>query len=751
MDVNGPVIVVGGGLAGLTAASFIADYGSVELYEKTNHLAGLCANYDVYPNNVFVSEYKNEFEKLSYKPCVFGQHVFHTNSDLAYRVFTKLYDVESYMLYTAIITESSDKHIYWPINSYGLVQYGFTIEEIAQLKQDKHKDKVTVNELAEYFGDNRAEKLIDDIIVPYSKKQWDGWDYAEILDQRVSINLDFLQNTFRDKFECIPIRMDYSKCKLLNNANCKVLYGKVVTLESIKLTYENVKTDNIVFVINTSPIDEFYGVENDEDVSLDYRTCDFVYGYDHSGMYRNMPVRINTPSSKFIHTRIHHHGDILQYEIPRNYNRENHTDIPMYPIKERNINNILKKFNLRCLYTSGGNAYIDIDSVPNVLILHVGRLATYSYKNMDQTVLNSWEATQWIMTHSLDEVKDLPSANDYNIWYDTNISHGRSKVSMVTHGLTYTVEPINKSDWAPFSKRFSGPRTDSEFEVCFMSDYYEDYHDFYSDMSDKLFTNIVSRANERCNLILQREWGTSLEDELYTSWDWCRQDNRDELVAKYRDFKTFNIRTMMEEFFTIYMQHVNKSFIIQPDVVYKGISGVQSFEYVLPCGVDVRCIKTFSHGCLNPERIIVSANRAKDKFEFKLILPTNKESRDSILLDMCEMLGDFAFNHHEVREYARQQYQLNDSKGAEYYKTGIDYRLGILVDFWIKPITELIIQGSKEHLDNPGNDDLKTNMKALVKLCMHIVSSKYNYFDSETDIHMCYDETVNNLIDEYFK
>ena len=394
MDVNGPVIVVGGGLAGLTAASFIADYGSVELYEKTNHLAGLCANYDVYPNNVFVSEYKNEFEKLSYKPCVFGQHVFHTNSDLAYQVFTKLYDVESYMLYTAIITESSDKHIYWPINSYGLVQYGFTIEEIAQLKQDKHKDKVTVNELAEYFGDNRVEKLIDDIIVPYSKKQWDGWDYAEILDQRVSINLDFLQNTFRDKFECIPIRMDYSKCKLLNNANCKVLYGKVVTLESIKLTYENVKTDNIVFVINTSPIDEFYGVENSDDASLDYRTCDFVYGYDHSGMYRNMPVCINTPSSKFIHTRIHHHGDILQYEIPRKYNRENPTDIPMYPIKERNINNILKKFNLRCLYTSGGNAYIDIDSVPNVLILHVGRLATYSYKNMDQTILNSWEATQ---------------------------------------------------------------------------------------------------------------------------------------------------------------------------------------------------------------------------------------------------------------------------------------------------------------------------------------------------------------------
>lgn len=751
MDVNGPVIVVGGGLAGLTAASFIADYGSVELYEKTNHLAGLCANYDVYPNNVFVSEYKNEFEKLSYKPCVFGQHVFHTNSDLAYQVFTKLYDVESYMLYTAIITESSDKHIYWPINSYGLVQYGFTIEEIEQLKQDKHKDKVTLNELSEYFRGNKVEKLIDDIIIPYSKKQWDTHDYYEILNKRVSINLDFLQNTFRDKFECIPMRMDYSKCKLLSNANFKVLYGKVVTLESIKLTYENVKTDNIVFVINTSPIDEFYGVENDENVSLDYRTCDFVYGYDHSGMYRNMPICINTPSSKFIHTRIHHHGDILQYEIPRKYNRENPTDIPMYPIKERAIDNLLKKFNLRCLYTSGGNAYIDIDSIPNVLILHVGRLATYSYKNMDQTILNSWEATQWIMTHSLDEVKELPSANTYDIWQESNVCYGRSKVRMITNGLTYTIEPISKSDWAPFDKNPGASLTDSEFEVRFMTDYYDDYHDFYSDISDKLFTNIVSHPNERCNLTLQREVGTSLEDELYMSWDWCRRDDKDELVAEYRDFKAFNIRTMLEEFFAVYMQHVNKSFIIQPYTVFKGISGVQSHEYLLPCGVDVRCIKTFSHGFLNPERLIFSANRAKDKFEFKLILPTNQESRHSILLDMCEMLNEFAFNYHEVREYSKYQYQHNDPKAAEFYKGGIVYRFSILVDFWIKPITELIIQSSKEHLDNPGNDDLKTNMKALVKLCMHIVSSKYDYFNSETDIHAGYDEAVIDLIDEYFK
>ncbi len=751
MDVNGPVIVVGGGLAGLTAASFIADYGSVELYEKTNHLAGLCANYDVYPNNVFVSEYKNEFEKLSYKPCVFGQHVFHTNSDLAYQVFTKLYDVESYMLYTAIITESSDKHIYWPINSYGLVQYGFTVEEIEQLKQDKHKDKVSINELSEYFRDKRVEKLEDDIIKPYSKKQWDEWDYDEILDQRVAVNLDFLQNTFRDKFECIPIRMDYSKCKLLNNPNFKVLYGKVVTLESIKLTYENVKTDNIVFVINTSPIDEFYGVENDENVSLDYRTCDFVYGYDHSGMYRNMPVCINTPSSKFIHTRIHHHGDILQYEIPRKYNRENPTDIPMYPIYERNINTLLKKFNLRCLYTSGGNAYIDIDSIPNVLILHVGRLATYSYKNMDQTILNSWEATQWIMTHSLDEVKDLPSANTHNIWYDVNIIHGRSTVRVKTHGLTYTVEPVSRSDFVPLSKNLGGaPITDDEFAVCRMSNYYDDYHDFYSDMSDKLFTNIISHPDDRCNLTLQREWGASLEEELYTVWDWCRKDDN-ELVEKYRDFKAFNVRSMMEEFFAVYMQHINKSFIIQPYTVFEGISGVRAYEYFLPCGVDVRRIKTFSHGFLNPERIIVSANRAKNKFDFKLILPTNKESRDSMLIDMCVMLNYFVFDHHEVLEYSKWRYQQDDVKGAEFYKSGIDYRFGILVDFWIKPIVEMIIRGSKKHLDNPGNDDLKANMKALVELCMHIVSSKNEYFRSESDGYKGYDETVSILIDEYFK
>ncbi len=207
----------------------------------------------------------------------------------------------------------------------------------------------------------------------------------------------------------------------------------------------------------------------------------------------------------------------------------------------------------------------------------------------------------------------------------------------------------------------------------------------------------------------------------------------------------------MEEFFAVYMQHINKSFIIQPYTVFEGISGVRAYEYFLPCGVDVRRIKTFSHGFLNPERIIVSANRAKNKFDFKLILPTNKESRDSMLIDMCVMLNYFVFDHHEVLEYSKWRYQQDDVKGAEFYKSGIDYRFGILVDFWIKPIVEMIIRGSKKHLDNPGNDDLKANMKALVELCMHIVSSKNEYFRSESDGYKGYDETVSILIDEYFK
>lgn len=129
--------VIGAGLAGLTAASIRNSSSaeriwSTQVYEKEHVAGGLCANWfvDTYSNG-FIESYRDEFRSLSYSPCRYGDHVFHTNNKVCYRVFNDLYDTEVFEMKTVSLAQ--DRTYNWPINANTLANFGFDESTILKL------------------------------------------------------------------------------------------------------------------------------------------------------------------------------------------------------------------------------------------------------------------------------------------------------------------------------------------------------------------------------------------------------------------------------------------------------------------------------------------------------------------------------------------------------------------------------------------------------------------------------------------
>lgn len=599
MNIVGPAIVVGGGMAGLSAAYYLTKLGKVELYEK-RIIGGLCANYDTI-KNPFIDAYKEKFDKLSYKPCIYGEHVFHSNSQLAYSIFSELYNVETFELQTVVLDGNTVHR--WPLNNSILRQLGVQEDTINNLKT-KYPNGISLDILNTELEDKTVVQTIRDrFIVPYSIKQWGNNEYNKVLNDRVRLFFDDDVNTFRDKYQCIPIRMDYSKCKLLKNENLSV-FNESVNLAVISDTFKDLK-DQQVLVVNTSPIDEFYGLSN----RLKYRTCDFVFGYDHTDNYKGMPTSINVPSLNSAYTRIHNHNGILLYEYPRDYNPDNSNDIPMYPVSKIDSCEQLLDLNVHVIETDCGLAYVDIDSVKNVIILHVGRLGTYNYMNMDQTILNSFTGVRWVMGHTLQDIEELPSLKNYLILTDMDSESAcvlRDGVCLDSYGLKTYINAFVKD-------------TDSEEKqkeqisiVENMKKFYMNYFERFSDME----TPIVSKYYDIGSNISFAIDRTSLGIGVVGLPD-------DEVVPA------------LEEFFKNYVEHIRRTIVYVPeqtDTSDSTIIEIPANELKLSCGIDLSKFKAFSHGALTLDKIY-----GKRPI---MILPVGPSIIGNILTDMVSLLSE---------------------------------------------------------------------------------------------------------------
>jgi UDP-galactopyranose mutase len=317
------VSIIGAGISGLCAYKQLAKFRPI-IFEK-EMVGGLCV-----PNEKY---FEQSIRENGYAFGKFGEHIFHTDNKEVYEAFRLIYP--ECLFY-------------------------------------EHKTEIYVNgEFLPYPPNIKTlgKASVEQIVIPYTEKQW-GEQKEEDIDfilKRFKTFNDYDYRTFKERFQFIPNKMDYGSPDI----NTKdVVYREI--------SFDDVDGLDADLVINTSPLDRFYGKD-----FLIYRSLDFEIGIDYGNTFKDRAMTINYPESIFKYTRVHHHGRFLVYEFPRE------TGTPMYPVfnPERSLKIILDNFPfLECIKVNDTRFFIH--KYKNKLIVHVGRLGSYQYLNIDKAIEN---------------------------------------------------------------------------------------------------------------------------------------------------------------------------------------------------------------------------------------------------------------------------------------------------------------------------------------------------------------------------
>lgn len=364
-------IILGGGIAGCTAAHLLHKYApnlQITMYEATDTLSGLCA-----PNK--------DVKNLSYYPGKYGCHTFHTDNDAVHELFKELYpDCVKYTQCTEV--KIKDHYYPWPIN----------LDTLDGLVNEYIPDMFTRDTvLNEFYSDTKfntnlyvnvsslpsklRELVIAVLIIPYTELQWgrlsDSYVCSVVAD-RVKVYLDRNKATFRNAFEYIPKTMDYSTIlTTMYEDNVVVKFNETVT-------YADLKPSSSTLIINTTSIDEFYGIKG----ALPYRTLEFEETIRTD--LQDRAITINY-SGKDISdtTRIHNHSTHVFKEKPKQYEAKS-GELPMYPsikLTDDTYQQITGRKTLERKTTMDSMWYVDDN------IIHLGRLGTYQYLDIDKVIL----------------------------------------------------------------------------------------------------------------------------------------------------------------------------------------------------------------------------------------------------------------------------------------------------------------------------------------------------------------------------
>ena len=391
------ICIIGGGIAGLTAAMWMKQHELAPLtwlFEADDKLGGLCK----------VGHWQDD---KGFGTCEYGEHIFHTEDERIKDIFLALYpDAKVYEHITEIYVEGPKGKAYVP--------YPINLDTIDKLYEISGWSETAFNP-KEYCSKKISLANLDPstkqlcyryIIEPYSRKQWGHYNFDTVLEDRIRVYLDRDNRTFRDRYQYVPDKMDYGNVR-------KSLKGVHIRCKT-PMTYRDVINDYIycgprnTLIINTSPIDAFY-TDNLNKCILPYRTLKFKGGVDLNGTYKDRPMTVNYPDKNRAYTRVHNYGKDIVFEYPDECIRG---DIPMYPIYEEGFSseilfktiqkNTDKQLHLEAHEDGFAQYYTDYirkDNDTKVTILHVGRLGSYKYMNIDTTMYQ--------VVHALDQLVEV--------------------------------------------------------------------------------------------------------------------------------------------------------------------------------------------------------------------------------------------------------------------------------------------------------------------------------------------------------
>jgi UDP-galactopyranose mutase len=342
------LIIIGAGLFGSIIAKEATNIGKkVLVVDKRDHVGGNCYTKQINGINVHM----------------YGPHIFHTNNRDVWNYINLFCEFNNFTYRPKVV--SGDNLYSFPINLNTFKEiWGITSPEKARIFLEEMRCKIPEpKNLEEYALNEIGEELYYAFIHGYTVKQWgkDPKDLPTSIIKRIPVRIDFNDNQFSDRWQGIPVG-GYTEIfyKMLNRSaiefNCDFIEDKN------KLEQLGEK------IIYTGKIDEYYDYCYGK---LEYRSLRFeqeeVIG-DFQGVAAVNYADIDIPYTRIVE---HKHFEFLECPssiITREYPCND--EEAFYPINDE-INNSLYQ-----LYKN----------IPNDKVIFGGRLGSYQYLNMDETI-----------------------------------------------------------------------------------------------------------------------------------------------------------------------------------------------------------------------------------------------------------------------------------------------------------------------------------------------------------------------------
>lgn len=375
---NKKVLVVGAGFSGSVIAQQLATNGYVvDVVDQRNHVGGNC--------------HTERDEKIEVMVHTYGPHIFNTNIPRVWEYVNKFGTWMPFVNRVKAYISGSRNGVYsMPINLHTINQLfrlNLNPTEVRQfLSNLTSKDFPDPKNFEEQALSMIGDQLYEAFFKSYTQKQW-GCDPkllpASIL-KRLPVRFDYNDNYYNAKWQAIP---KHGYTDIIENILCH---------ENIHVflnhTWKITDNDDYDLVIYSGPIDSYFNYSCGR---LGYRTVFWEKKYGSDDMQGN--AVINYPSLDVNYTRIHEHKHFSPWEnhsksvVFTEYSKETtEEDVPYYPKRLASDLEILKK-------------YEELISQEKK-VKFIGRLGTYRYLNMDQTILEALELADSILKSHLSNV-----------------------------------------------------------------------------------------------------------------------------------------------------------------------------------------------------------------------------------------------------------------------------------------------------------------------------------------------------------
>ena len=355
-------LVIGSGLAGSVISEQLSQNknNSILVIDERSHIGGNCFTEKDKKSNITIHKY--------------GPHIFHTNNK---EVWDYIQNFCEMMPFTNRVKSIFKDKVYClPINLHTINQFfDKSLSPTAARKFIASKADRSILEPTNF--EEQALRFIGKDLYKaffygYTKKQW-GCEPSELpasILKRLPLRFNYNDNYYISDFQGIP-KNGYTQIfeNLLKKSNIEVRLNC-----KFNSNFNLSEYDHIFY---TGPIDEFYNFEFGR---LSYRTV-FFERYEAKGDYQGNAV-INYADEEIPFTRIHEHKHFTPWEEFENtvyfkeFSKETQKeDIPFYPKRRESDMVIFNKYNHKANLESK--------------VSFVGRLATYRYLDMDQTIKES--------------------------------------------------------------------------------------------------------------------------------------------------------------------------------------------------------------------------------------------------------------------------------------------------------------------------------------------------------------------------